>query len=253
MARSTGTPCWPLVMRACPVAATRADDAAMIIYTSGTTGPPKGADPASGDVWQFVRVHFFRTTCSRNPTMSFGHRPTGRGLAACGMHCCQRCSLVIRSSDTVAALTRAGVSLMERHKVTCTFLFPTALKMLMKAVPNPGNDTDCTLRSIMSAGERRRNGLYMGRKVTGITLNEMFGQTELNYVVGNRAKLWPARPGSMGRAYPGHQVAVISALGRVAPVGETGEVAVNRRDIHGDLDPVFSWLPRQRGRHTSEV
>jgi acetyl-CoA synthetase len=67
----------------------------------------------------------------------------------------------------------------------------------------------------------------------------MFGQTELNYVVGNCASLWPARPGSMGRAYPGHQVAVIDGLGRVVPVGEPGDVAVNRRDIHGDLDPVF--------------
>ena len=67
----------------------------------------------------------------------------------------------------------------------------------------------------------------------------MFGQTELNYIVGNCAALWPARAGSMGRAYPGHQVAVVDPLGRVVPVGETGDVAVNRRDINGDLDPIF--------------
>lgn len=76
----------------------------------------------------------------------------------------------------------------------------------------------------------------------GVTLNEMFGQTELNYIVGNCAALRPARAGCMGRAYPGHQVAVVDPLGQVVAPGETGDVAVNRHDVHGDLDPVFFWV-----------
>jgi acetyl-CoA synthetase len=67
----------------------------------------------------------------------------------------------------------------------------------------------------------------------------MFGQTEMNYIVGNSHRKWPARPGSMGRAYPGHRVAVIDDDGNVLPPGEVGEVAMHRRDIHGDRDPVF--------------
>ena len=130
--------------------------------------------------------------------------------------------------------------LMDKYGVRNSFLFPTALKMMMKAVPNPKERYRLKLRSVMSAGESVGETVFAWvEKSLGVTLNEMFGQTELNYVVGNCSKLWPARPGSMGRAYPGHQVAVINALGRVAPVGETGEVAVNRRDIHGDPDPVF--------------
>jgi acetyl-CoA synthetase len=43
----------------------------------------------------------------------------------------------------------------------------------------------------------------------------------------------------MGRPYPGHRVAVIDDDGNVLPPGETGEVAVHRRDIHGHPDPVF--------------
>jgi acetyl-CoA synthetase len=73
----------------------------------------------------------------------------------------------------------------------------------------------------------------------GVTVNEMFGQTEINYVVGNCAKFYPARPNSMGRAYPGHQVAVIDDAGQVCPIGTIGDVAVNRYDTHGHLDPVF--------------
>ena len=37
--------------------------------------------------------------------------------------------------------------------MTHTFLFPTALKMMMKAVPEPRERFDLKLRAIMSAGE----------------------------------------------------------------------------------------------------
>jgi acetyl-CoA synthetase len=77
----------------------------------------------------------------------------------------------------------------------------------------------------------------------------MFGQTEINYVVGNcgsyvdaaggRHAAWPARAGSMGRAYPGHRVAVIDDTGAECPRGTPGDVAVHRLDVHGRPDPVF--------------
>jgi acetyl-CoA synthetase len=67
----------------------------------------------------------------------------------------------------------------------------------------------------------------------------MFGQTEMNYIVGNSQRRWAARPGSMGRPYPGHRVAVIDDSGNLVPLGTVGEVAIHRRDIHGDLDPIF--------------
>ena len=50
---------------------------------------------------------------------------------------------------------------------------------------------------------------------------------------------WPARPGSMGRAYPGHRIAVIDDAGRECPRGTPGDVAVHRLDVHGHPDPVF--------------
>jgi acetyl-CoA synthetase len=77
------------------------------------------------------------------------------------------------------------------------------------------------------------------REQLGVTLNEMFGQTELNYIVGNSHELWPAKPGSMGRGYPGHRVAIVDDDGKPLSAGETGDVAVNRFDIHGHPDPVF--------------
>ena len=49
----------------------------------------------------------------------------------------------------------------------------------------------------------------------GAGKNEIFGQTEINYVVGNSHTQWPARPGSIGRPYPGHRVALIDDEGIV--------------------------------------
>jgi acetyl-CoA synthetase len=221
--------------------ATRASDPALLIYTSGTTGPPKGAlmphaalignlpgfvasqnwFPQKGDVfwspadWAWTGGLMDALL----PTLYFGFPIVG-----------------YRGRFT----PERAFELMERHGVTNTFLFPTALKMMMKSVAEPRTRYRLKLRSIMSAGEAVGAAVFgWCRDALGITVNEMFGQTEMNYIVGNSHRRWPARPGSMGRPYPGHQVAVINADGKVLPAGETGEVAVNRFDIHGDPDPVF--------------
>jgi acetyl-CoA synthetase len=141
-----------------------------------------------------------------------------------------------------------ALTLMQEQGVTHTFLFPTALKAMMKAYPEPRQQFRLKLQAIMSAGEAVGDAVFAYcRDHLDVIVNEMFGQTEINYVVGNCSMNgrtgggigWPARPGSMGRPYPGHQVAVIDDEGRPCPAGVPGDVAVNRRDIHGHPDPIF--------------
>ncbi len=68
----------------------------------------------------------------------------------------------------------------------------------------------------------------------------MFGQTEMNYIVGNSHEKWPAVPGSMGRPYPGHRVAVIDDDGNVAAAGPTGRSrAASSRYPRPSRIPVF--------------
>lgn len=87
----------------------------------------------------------------------------------------------------------------------------------------------------MSAGEAVGVTLIeWAREQLGVTINEMFGQTEINYVVGNCQAAWPVKPGSIGRPYPGHRVAVIDDQGNEVPRGELGEIAIRR-----EQDPVF--------------
>src|SRR5262249_11214831 len=124
--------------------------------------------------------------------------------------------------------------LLSRYGVRNTFLFPTALKLMMKAVPEPRGKYDLALRSVMSAGESvGATAIEWARSQLGVTVNEMFGQTEINYVVGNCHTAWPVKPGAIGRAYPGHRVAIIGEDGAERPRGELGEIAVRRTDIHG--------------------
>ena len=131
-------------------------------------------------------------------------------------------------------------SLMQQQAVTHTFLFPTALKAMMKAYPQPGRHFSLQLQGMMSAGEAVGDAVFQYcRDQLGVVVNEMFGQTEINYVVGNSSLLWPARPGSMGKGYPGHRVAVIDDNGDECAAGVPGDVAVNRYDVHGDPDPIF--------------
>src|SRR5205085_1249943 len=112
-------------------------------------------------------------------------------------------------------------------------------KGALKAVPEPRKKYELNLRSIMSAGESVGVTVFEWAKAElGVTINEMFGQTEINYVVGNCQSAWPAKPGSIGRPYPGHRVAVIDDQGRELPPGELGEIAINR-SVNGQTDPVF--------------
>jgi acetyl-CoA synthetase len=61
----------------------------------------------------------------------------------------------------------------------------------------------------------------------------------MNYIVGNSHGLWPVKPGSMGRPYPGHRVAVLDDLGGEVAPGTVGDVSVNRFWTDGTPDPVF--------------
>ena len=107
----------------------------------------------------------------------------------------------------------------------------------------------------MSAGEAVGTAVFeWARDALGVTINEMFGQTEMNYIVGNSHELWPAKPGSMGRPYPGHRIAVIDDDGRAVADGEIGEVAVNRIAPDGHArSRVLPRVLRQSGRHREEI
>jgi acetyl-CoA synthetase len=221
--------------------ATRADDAAVLIYTSGTTGPPKGAliphRALIGNLPGFVASQNWFPQDDAVFWSPADWAWTG-GLMDALLPTLYFGRAIVGYQGRFAPET--AFALMQRHRVTHTFLFPTALKAMMKAVPEPREAYALHLRAIMSAGEAVGDAVFAYcRDKLDVTVNEMFGQTEMNYIVGNSHAKWPARAGSMGRPYPGHRVAVIDDEGRECPRGTPGDVALHRRDVHGDLDPIF--------------
>ena len=121
-------------------------------------------------------------------------------------------------------------ALMARHGVRNAFLPPTALK-LMRQVPAPYQHFGHRLRSVASGGEALGEDILgWCREAFGVPVNEFYGQTEANLLVGNCASLSPVRPGSMGRATPGHRVEIMASDGEPLPAGETGIIAVRRPD-----------------------
>ena len=121
-------------------------------------------------------------------------------------------------------------AVMARHGVRNAFIPPTALRML-RAVPNPQGRHALKLRSVGSGGEALgAETLDWGRAALGVSINEFYGQTECNLVVGSCASIGLVRPGAIGKAIPGHTVAVIDAEGNPVKPGELGQIAVMRPD-----------------------
>ena len=219
---------------------TAADDPALIVYTSGTTGPPKGALKAHrvliGNVPGFVHSHDFFPQPGDMFWSPADWAWTG-GLMDALLPAWLFGIPILGYRGRFDA--EKAYYLLEKYGVRNSFLFPTALKLMMKAVPSPRSRFDLSLRSIMSAGESVGVTVFeWAKEELGVTINEMFGQTEINYVVGNCQSAWPAKPGSIGRPYPGHRVAVINDEGVELKAGGLGEVAVNR-NWHDQRDPVF--------------
>ncbi|MEM1065188.1 MAG: AMP-binding protein, partial [Pseudomonadota bacterium] len=208
---------------------TVADDPAVLIYTSGTTGAPKGA------------LHAHRFLIGHLPSVELQHeffpQPGDVGWTPadwawigglmdlalpCLYHGVPLVSHRMRKFDPEAAYR-----LIASHRVRTLFLPPTALK-LMRQAPIP---RDVNVRSVGSGGESLGADLLgWGRAALGAPINEIYGQTECNLVVSTCHGAMKIRPGTMGRAVPGHEVAIFDGEGRPAAPGDVGEICVRAPD-----------------------
>jgi acetyl-CoA synthetase len=210
-----------------PIAApveTSADDPGYLIYTSGTTGQPKGA------------LHAHRSL--------FGHLP---GFESYYEFAPQPDDLIWTPADWawigglmdvlipawyhgIEVLTTDhdfdpnwALGFMAEQRVTLAFLPPTALKMMRAS---GARQDGLSLRAIFTGGEPLgEEMLVWAEEVLGARINEGYGQTECNLVIGNCGSVWSVRPGSMGKALPGHTVAVLDDDGNRV-IGEEGEICV---------------------------
>ncbi|EJN02672.1 acyl-CoA synthetase [Herbaspirillum sp. YR522] len=211
---------------------TRADDPALIIYTSGTTGQPKGALHAH----RVLLGHLPGVEMSHNLFPMAGDRIwTPADWAWIGglldvLLPAWHHGVAVVAHRFAKFSGEAAFQLLQDQQVRNCFLPPTALKM-MRTVPAPRERWQLALRSVASGGESLGAELLeWGRQTFGLTINEFYGQTECNMTVSSNGAIMPVRPGSIGRAAPGHRVEIVDDGGQLLPVGAHGNIAVLRPD-----------------------
>ncbi|MFG1248965.1 acyl-CoA synthetase [Xanthobacter flavus] len=206
------------------------DDPGIIIFTSGTTGNPKGA------------LHGHRVLLGHLPCIEFVHQYmpqpgdlhwTPADWAWIGGLFDVLFPSLYFGVPVLAHRAKkfdpdAAMALMADHHVRNVFLPPTALKLLRQAdVKHAG----LKLRSLLTGGETlgAELGAFVQERL-GVEAREIYGQTECNLVVGSNSSFFPIRPGSMGKAIPGHDVRIVDDAGVELPRGTEGHIGIRRGD-----------------------
>lgn len=205
---------------------TGANDPSLLMYTSGSTGKPKGILHGHRVLAAYTPsiALFFDLSMADEDAVFWSPSDWAwvGGLLDMLFPAWMAGRPVATSLDRFSAEQAYGF--MARHRVTHTFLAPTAIKRLAQT-PDPRALHDLALRVICTGGESlAAETLDWAERQLRVVCNEFYGMTEVNHLIGNCAALYPRRPGSMGRAYPGHQVVLVDADGIPVPDGQPGEV-----------------------------
>lgn len=209
---------------------TAADDIAWISYTSGTTGMPKGSvQPHRLLLGHMPSLEFIYDFFPQDNDVLWSPADWAwmAGLADILLpgwfHGCTVVATAMKGFEVEEAYR-----ILDQHKVTLALLTPTMLK-LMRQVPDPLARYELKLRAALSGGESvGKELLEWADRELHIKINEGFGQTECNVILGNNGNVFPIKPGSIGRPTPGTVCAIIDDDGNELPPGEEGHIACKR-------------------------
>jgi acetyl-CoA synthetase len=214
---------------------TSAEDPAYIIYTSGTTGKPKGARHAHRKLlgyipgWQMINEFPGEDAVHYTPS---GWSWVG-GLFAVVWAAWYHGQPVVGYGGEFDS--EKIYELLERYGITNPLLTATMIRMLMD-VDHTRFDIDVSV--VPSGGEQVSEDIYEYVETAwDAAVNEIYGQTECNFLVGTNDQWLSDYRSTTGKPCPGHTVAVIDEeTGERKEPGEIGHIAVQRPDPSMLLD-----------------
>lgn len=196
------------------------DDLAALLYTGGTTGRAKGVMLTHRGLWSAGHGLYDGRDDSITRTIQplpLSHA-FGMLVSIAGMHGTEpTTNVLLRWFDAPT-----WVRLVEEHRIQASAVVPSMLTLLLQ---QPLEEHD--LSSLVSFGSGGAP-LPMAvreqvRQRLGVEIYEGYGLTESSAgITANR--VGSNRPGSVGRAIPGVEVAILDVDGRPVPPGTEGEV-----------------------------
>ncbi len=232
-----------------PVRESRDLESESIVYTSGTTGKPKGAvrDFARFGVVEGARV------LERLP-----FRVADRHLLVAPLYHsgAQAFAMIHAALGATIHVHRhfepeATLATLSNERIHSVFLVPTMIRRLLElpaatraALPTP------ELRALVSGASEFPEALRRAAiaQFGAPAIHDFYGATELGWVTLIDGREMEARPGSVGRALGGQQIAILDADGRALPTGETGLIYVrNEQTMSGYLDDAEATAKSRRG------
>ena len=214
-----------------PATAGDADEPALLLYTSGTTGKPKGVLQAQRFL---LGHHALDLAFDRVRPNDIAYSPvdwTWAGGLMLGLLVPLAHGLTVVAHREAGFDPHATVAMMQRHDVSIGLFPPTVLRMLREAGAMDGDAVRRSrLRAFVTGAEAVEPELIDWADGCGITVNNAYGQTEANALVGHAACLGRLDQRSMGRPYPGHHVEVLDDHLSPVAVGVPGQLAVRADD-----------------------
>jgi acetyl-CoA synthetase len=207
------------------VACARRDPAALI-YTSGSTGPPKGVQIATNlvaAIWPAMR--YGADLQAGDVFWPTGDPGWGYGLVCYALALAMGVPVVFWEALPTA---ESALGFIEGARVTNLATVPTLLRGIMALGPERVRGFDIRMRRMSSCGEPlNAEVVRFFRDVWGVTVMDQFGSSEQGLPAGNlAASSMAVKPGSMGRAMPGHRMAVLDEAGAELPADTVGLLAV---------------------------
>jgi len=222
-------------------APTTMEDPALLHFTSGTTGRPKGAVHVHGAALMHFMTGRYALDlhaddlfwCTADPGWVTG---TSYGILAPLLHG------VTNLVDEADFDAERWYRLLAEQRVTVWYTAPTAIRMLMKAGPEPARrHPRPALRFVSSVGEPLNpEAIWWGLETMGLPIHDNWWQTETGGIIIGNTLSQDIKPGSMGRPLPGVTTAIVRR--------EADHIVViDAPDVEGELAIKPGWPSMFRG------